>query len=627
MAAIGDLVATLGMNTKPFKAGAARAKDAMKRMELRVKSSVANMQASFMGLGGIIGIGAFTMGMRKALAATRVQEQAEKKLNAVLIATGGAAGFSAKQLAAYAAALQKVTNFGDEATISMMGVLATFKNIKGDMFKDAVAAVQDMASVMGTDMKASVIQVGKALNDPITGMTSLTRMGVTFTEEQRKQVKLLQKQGDLLGAQRVIMAELQSQFSGAAREMVDPLTQALNELGDIWERIGKFIKPVFVALVPVIGAVVTAFEGAQIAVLAFVGVLAKVARVMTLGLSDSVNTFEDSIQRTLENMIEDFRGVDAETRGVAKSLTGVSVAAAEATKMTAAMKAELKKTANWAVDIQHSFEKMKEDSIGIISTGIASRAANLASMLKMTAARAHEVSMDNMDAGAFTTVIDGVNTVIRPMEMLINKSREMREAFGTGALAATAMLDALGKLVTPEEKLAKYKEDLDQLVGFGIIKAVQAQELLDKAFKKSPMGKAAADAKKAFKETAADINEVAISIDKLSGKYSKLDIAVFEFRRNNKNATGEQIEQFRKLKEKLIALEEQKALDKGKKPTPSLPRALERGSKEAMNRIIRAGFGDKKNKQDKKIADNTARTAKATEQIAEKPPVEEVSIP
>jgi hypothetical protein len=255
MSAIGDLVATMSMNTKPFAAGAQRSKGILRRMETATVSSVGRMKAAFAGLAGIagtlgvgLGIGALVIGAKKAVAAVTVQEQAEKKLQAVLQATGHAAGFSAAELQQYASELQGVTNYGDEATISAMGMLATFKNIKGDMFKEATAAMQDMSAVMGTDMKSSVVQIGKALNDPIKGMASLSRVGVTFSESQIKQVKTLQKQGDLLGAQRIIMTELQSQFGGAAAKMADPLTQVGNAIGDIWEKVGGFIKPVFVTI-------------------------------------------------------------------------------------------------------------------------------------------------------------------------------------------------------------------------------------------------------------------------------------------------------------------------------------------------------------------------------------------
>ena len=87
----------------------------------------------------------------KGIDAYRVQEQAVAKLNATLIATGGAAGFSSKELQDFASELQDLTLFGDEATISMMSVLNTFKQISGNTYKRAVVAIQDLSAAMGQD--------------------------------------------------------------------------------------------------------------------------------------------------------------------------------------------------------------------------------------------------------------------------------------------------------------------------------------------------------------------------------------------------------------------------------------------------------------------------------------------
>ncbi len=183
------------------------------------------------------------LGLKSSIDSIREQIQAERKLEAVLRATGNAAGLTANEIKKLAADLQKVTNFGDETTIAAAGILATFKQIKGDQFKDLLAVAQDVSSVMGTSLQSSVLQLGKAMNDPATGLTMLTRVGITFSEGQKEQIKLLTKSGDIMGAQGIILGELRSQFGGAARAMVDPMTQAKNVLGDVAETIGSLVLP------------------------------------------------------------------------------------------------------------------------------------------------------------------------------------------------------------------------------------------------------------------------------------------------------------------------------------------------------------------------------------------------
>ncbi|MFZ5829824.1 MAG: phage tail length tape measure family protein [Planctomycetota bacterium] len=261
--AIGDLVATLGMNVRPFQGAIGQAQGMLSRFGSAATGAIGRIRGILSSVGGAMGLGALMggtaaiAGTMKAIQLSGVQAAAEKKLQSVLAATGGAAGFTAKELFGYASQLQGVTNYGDEATISMMGVLATFKEIKGDVFKDAVASIQDMSAVLGQDMQAGAVQLGKALNDPIRGVTALRRVGVSFTAEQMAQIKNFQEQGNLVAAQRIILDELKNEFGGAAQAMADPLQQARNAMGDLGERVGKIVKP---AVVGMLNAVVRSGE-------------------------------------------------------------------------------------------------------------------------------------------------------------------------------------------------------------------------------------------------------------------------------------------------------------------------------------------------------------------------------
>ena len=192
----------------------------LKRAENDTKKSVGSMvktagklTAAFAAVGVAIGA---AIG-KKSLALFIEQEKAEAKLAAVIKATGSAANLTAQEMFNMASNMQKVTTFGDEVVIQGQAILATFKNIKGDQFERTTEAVLDMATVMGTDLKSAAIQLGKALNDPAVGMSMLTRSGITFSETQKEMVKQLAKSGDMLGAQNIILQEVESQFGGAAK--------------------------------------------------------------------------------------------------------------------------------------------------------------------------------------------------------------------------------------------------------------------------------------------------------------------------------------------------------------------------------------------------------------------------
>lgn len=232
------LVARLGIDHSGFGAGLKGAGGELAAFANRVRSTASRL-ALPAGIVAGTGIAAAT----RAINAAREQAAVENKLRAVINATGHAAGFTAGQMIEYAGELQRVTNFGDEATISAQAVLATFKEIKGQTFKDAIASAQDMAAVMGSELQPVVIAIGKALNDPIQGVTALRRVGVSFNEEQLTTIKRLQETGDMAGAQAVVLKELQSEFGGAARAMADPIVQLQNAVSDLSQTIGLEMLP------------------------------------------------------------------------------------------------------------------------------------------------------------------------------------------------------------------------------------------------------------------------------------------------------------------------------------------------------------------------------------------------
>lgn len=180
-----------------------------------------------------------------------VQEQAEARLEQTIRATGQAAGFTSKEMFDMASGLQEVTKFGDEAIIGAESLLLTFKDIGGDIFPRALESILDVSEAMGTDLQSSTIQLGKALNDPILGLTSLSRSGIQFTEAQKETIKTMVEMGDKAGAQTIILEELESQFGGVARAAAETSTgvgvQLNNSFGDLKETLGGVISD---ALVP-----------------------------------------------------------------------------------------------------------------------------------------------------------------------------------------------------------------------------------------------------------------------------------------------------------------------------------------------------------------------------------------
>jgi len=243
------------------------------------------------------------------------QRKQVSQLNAVIKSTGGAAGVSAAEVQAMASSLQKVTNFGDEATLSGQNLLLTFTNIGKDVFPSATKTMLDMSTAMGQDLKSSAVQIGKALNDPIQGITALSRVGVQFTEQQKEQIRVLTESGDVAAAQTLILAELNKEFGGsaeAARKADGGLTAYKNSVGDLKEALGELVllplapladglRGVVEALTPKVQAGVEAWRGIadNVGYLGKVvkeaGLKATVFNVLGIKTADTQNKVHDAV--------------------------------------------------------------------------------------------------------------------------------------------------------------------------------------------------------------------------------------------------------------------------------------------------------------------------------------------
>jgi len=76
----------------------------------------------------------------------------------------------------------------------------------------------------------------------------LQRVGVSFTDTQKDQIKAMVEAGDTMGAQKLILAELSKEFGGSAQAAAETydgrMAQLHNSIGDLKETIGSAFIPV-----------------------------------------------------------------------------------------------------------------------------------------------------------------------------------------------------------------------------------------------------------------------------------------------------------------------------------------------------------------------------------------------
>lgn len=214
------------------------------------------------GLGNIISGNIIASGVSEVLSGIRqqitqiasesielfgIQEQAEAKVLATIEATNGAALRSFEELKASASELQLNSTFGDEAILEAQSTLLTFRNVQGEVFDRTIQSAADLSTVLGTDLESTTLQLGKAIQDPILGISALGRAGIQFTEDQKEVIKSLVETGDIAAAQAIILNEVEQEVGGAAAAVAQTttgqVTQLQNAIGDIKEEIGEELLP------------------------------------------------------------------------------------------------------------------------------------------------------------------------------------------------------------------------------------------------------------------------------------------------------------------------------------------------------------------------------------------------
>ena len=180
-------------------------------------------------VGAFVAIGA---GFVKMIKAGSNAESQFLKIEALLKATGGAAQQTGTDIEEMAVKIGQGTLASVQGARDAAGVLLTFKSISGDTFKEVLTLSQDLAAVGFGSIKTAALQLGKALEEPEIGLSALRRVGVSFTEQQKEQIKVMSLTGKQSEAQAMIIKALKEQVGGAGEGAAGGLAGAFDTLGE-----------------------------------------------------------------------------------------------------------------------------------------------------------------------------------------------------------------------------------------------------------------------------------------------------------------------------------------------------------------------------------------------------------
>lgn len=201
------------------------------------------------GNAALLGGGIATAYFATTLKAAEESEQAGNRLKQVFKSMGEANDNAANAALDYAGKLQMQIGVEDELIAATQAKIATFKTVSNEaarmagIFDRATAAAFDMQATGFGDAAQNAVQLGKALEDPIKGITSLRKSGITFTDAERQKIQVLVESGKKLKAQQLILAAIEKQVGGVAKATATGSSKAKVAWSEVSESIGKILLP------------------------------------------------------------------------------------------------------------------------------------------------------------------------------------------------------------------------------------------------------------------------------------------------------------------------------------------------------------------------------------------------
>nr|BAR36027.1 unnamed protein product [uncultured Mediterranean phage uvMED] len=262
-------------------------------------------------LGPIVALyGAFTFLNRSLDVASQRQVDVAKLSNG--LRNLGATASDLERLTIAADNFGNATLFDQEDATQAFALLTSFQRIGVDSYERVTKAASDLATVTGQDLKSAQIQLAKALEDPTKRVTDLARSGTVFTDQQKEQIKVLQESGDLLGAQNLILKELEKQYGGAAEAAgsaglagaFDSLGEATRDFQEALASSQGFIDGVTAAVNLLTDAVKGAQTGLQNAetIVQAITILANEAGVASINFGKGIDFVKEAILNALPQL-------------------------------------------------------------------------------------------------------------------------------------------------------------------------------------------------------------------------------------------------------------------------------------------------------------------------------------
>lgn len=169
----------------------------------------------------------------EAIQAAAAQEQAELRVAVALQQVGAFSSAAVRDLKEYAAAQQRVTEFGDEQVLMTSALIQQLGRLRGQELKQTTSLALDMAAALGRNVDQIAILLGKAAAGE-TG--SLSEYGIIIDRTLPQSEKFA-----------AALEAIDRAFGGTAQARVKSYAgataQLRNAMGDLGESLGNLVLP------------------------------------------------------------------------------------------------------------------------------------------------------------------------------------------------------------------------------------------------------------------------------------------------------------------------------------------------------------------------------------------------
>jgi hypothetical protein len=181
------------------------------------------------GLGALVSVG------KQYVQANIEAEVSQRKVEESVRRYGTASGVTVKQIDSLAQSTSRLTGIDDELIADAQTIGLRYNRISTEIFPRFTRAAIDLSVATGADLSSAFEKAGRIVNQPLRGLTLLSREGYAVSKSQSDMVKSMVASGDIMGAQSVMLGILEAQYKGAAEAARDTMGGALKALGTTWE--------------------------------------------------------------------------------------------------------------------------------------------------------------------------------------------------------------------------------------------------------------------------------------------------------------------------------------------------------------------------------------------------------